>query len=119
MTSLPLWRAGYLSRAAVAGWGGLGVLEGGQAVPPGVLVVGEVPHDWLFPRCAAVVHHGGAGALNLLYLVSEFVSGCISGSVCVDNEDLHDWLLSRCAAAVHHDSACAFHVVCDGKCVGR
>lgn len=33
----------------------------GEAVPPGVLVVGEVPHDWLFPRCAAVVHHGGAG----------------------------------------------------------
>ena len=23
--------------------------------------VGEVPHDWLFPRVAAVVHHAGAG----------------------------------------------------------
>ncbi|MEV7628128.1 nucleotide disphospho-sugar-binding domain-containing protein [Actinoplanes sp. NPDC089786] len=23
--------------------------------------VGEVPHEWLFPRMAAVVHHGGAG----------------------------------------------------------
>ena len=21
------------------------------------------PHDWLFPQCAAVVHHGGAGTL--------------------------------------------------------
>jgi len=21
------------------------------------------PHSWLFPRCAAVVHHGGAGTL--------------------------------------------------------
>jgi sterol 3beta-glucosyltransferase len=21
----------------------------------------EVPHDWLFPRCSLVVHHGGAG----------------------------------------------------------
>ncbi|MEU0004283.1 glycosyltransferase [Streptomyces sp. NPDC006314] len=26
-----------------------------------VLVVGDVPHDWLFRRMAAVVHHGGAG----------------------------------------------------------
>jgi len=24
-------------------------------------VVDEVPHDWLFPQMAAVVHHGGAG----------------------------------------------------------
>jgi hypothetical protein len=23
--------------------------------------VGAVPHDWLLPQCAAVVHHGGAG----------------------------------------------------------
>ncbi len=23
----------------------------------------SVPHDWLFPQCAAVVHHGGAGSL--------------------------------------------------------
>ncbi|MGA9531393.1 MAG: glycosyltransferase, partial [Anaerolineales bacterium] len=26
-----------------------------------VLTIGSVPHDWLFPRVAAVVHHGGAG----------------------------------------------------------
>ncbi|KAF3463434.1 glycosyltransferase [Streptomyces sp. Tu 3180] len=26
-----------------------------------VLTVSEVPHEWLFPRMAAVVHHGGAG----------------------------------------------------------
>ncbi|HTT54862.1 MAG TPA: glycosyltransferase [Streptosporangiaceae bacterium] len=25
------------------------------------VVVGDVPHDWLFPRMAAVVHHAGAG----------------------------------------------------------
>ena len=24
-------------------------------------VVGDVPHGWLFPQMAAVVHHGGAG----------------------------------------------------------
>lgn len=27
----------------------------------GVLHVGDVPHGWLFPRVAAVLHHGGAG----------------------------------------------------------
>ena len=26
-----------------------------------VLTLAEAPHDWLFPRMAAVVHHGGAG----------------------------------------------------------
>jgi len=45
-----------------AGWGGLGAVDAGD-IPSGVLIVGEVPHDWLFPRCTAVVHHGGAGAL--------------------------------------------------------
>ena len=26
-----------------------------------MLLVDAVPHDWLFPRCQAVIHHGGAG----------------------------------------------------------
>ena len=26
-----------------------------------VFALDSVPHDWLFPRVAAVVHHGGAG----------------------------------------------------------
>jgi sterol 3beta-glucosyltransferase len=30
--------------------------------PPGdSIVIGDVPHDWLFPRMAAVVHHAGSG----------------------------------------------------------
>jgi sterol 3beta-glucosyltransferase len=40
-----------------AGWGGLKAGEAG----PHVLQVGSAPHTWLFPRMAAVVHHGGAG----------------------------------------------------------
>jgi sterol 3beta-glucosyltransferase len=40
-----------------AGWGGLTP----KAVPPNVFALEEVPHDWLFPRMAVVVHHGGAG----------------------------------------------------------
>ena len=31
---------------------------------PGVMVVGAMPHDWLFERVAGVVHHGGAGTTS-------------------------------------------------------
>ncbi|KAL3650081.1 hypothetical protein CASFOL_006484 [Castilleja foliolosa] len=40
------------------GWGGLGSL----AEPKDFIYsLDNCPHDWLFTRCAAVVHHGGAG----------------------------------------------------------
>ena len=39
------------------GWGGIAR----HAAPPNVLYVDDVPHAWLFPRMAAVIHHGGAG----------------------------------------------------------
>lgn len=49
-------RAGV--RAVLArGWGGLVDTE----LPEHVLALDEAPHAWLFPRMAAVVHHGGAG----------------------------------------------------------
>ena len=35
-----------------------------KELPNNVLVVGSVPHDWLFPQMAAVVHHGGAGTTS-------------------------------------------------------
>jgi UDP:flavonoid glycosyltransferase YjiC (YdhE family) len=41
----------------LTGWGGLGRTE----LPETMFAVDDVPHDWLFPRMAAVVHHGGAG----------------------------------------------------------
>jgi len=41
------------------GWGGLGA--GLTDPPPHVHLLEACPHDWLFPRCCAVVHHGGAG----------------------------------------------------------
>lgn len=34
---------------------------GGANAPANVFLLGNVPHDWLFPRVSAVVHHGGAG----------------------------------------------------------
>ncbi len=42
----------------LTGWGGLAR----ATANPHVLYVADVPHDWLFPRMAAVVHHGGAGS---------------------------------------------------------
>ena len=44
-------------RAILAkGWGGMDIPE-----TPNVFVAGFVPHDWLFTKVKAVVHHGGAG----------------------------------------------------------
>ncbi|KAF2288337.1 hypothetical protein GH714_006851 [Hevea brasiliensis] len=40
------------------GWGGLGNLPEPKN---SVYLLDNCPHDWLFPRCKAVVHHGGAG----------------------------------------------------------
>lgn len=39
------------------GWGGLSQSD----LPDEVFAIESVPHDWLFPQMAAVVHHGGAG----------------------------------------------------------
>lgn len=40
----------------LSGWGGLRAVASDD-----VFVEAAVPHDWLFPRVDAVVHHGGAG----------------------------------------------------------
>lgn len=42
----------------LGGWGCLGTT---RALPPNVFAIEEVPHGWLFPQMAAIVHHGGAG----------------------------------------------------------
>lgn len=45
-------------RAVLAtGWGGLEA----DTLPESVFMLDQAPHDWLFPRMSAVVHHGGAG----------------------------------------------------------
>ncbi len=41
----------------MTGWGGLSRAD----LPDDVFVIDGAPHDWLFPRMAAVVHHGGCG----------------------------------------------------------
>lgn len=46
-------------RAVVqAGWQGLDIAD------DDVLTIGECPHEWLFPRMAALVHHAGPGTVG-------------------------------------------------------
>lgn len=40
------------------GWGDLGA---SSELPDYVFLLENCPHDWLFPQCSAVVHHGGGG----------------------------------------------------------
>ncbi|MUL36725.1 glycosyltransferase [Gloeocapsopsis dulcis] len=42
----------------LSNWGGLQNVSLPDNVFP---ITGNIPHDWLFPLCRAVVHHGGAG----------------------------------------------------------
>ncbi|MEV4222769.1 glycosyltransferase [Nonomuraea sp. NPDC049725] len=45
-------------RAVLAtGWGGMRTGD----LPEAVFPLEQAPHDWLFPRMAAIVHHGGSG----------------------------------------------------------
>ncbi|WP_437719483.1 glycosyltransferase [Sorangium sp. So ce448] len=41
----------------LSGWAG----TGGAELPASVFAIDAAPHEWLFQRTAAVVHHGGAG----------------------------------------------------------
>jgi sterol 3beta-glucosyltransferase len=41
----------------LSGWGGLQK----QNLPHSVFMIDSIPHSWLLPRMAAVIHHGGAG----------------------------------------------------------
>jgi UDP:flavonoid glycosyltransferase YjiC (YdhE family) len=40
-----------------SGWGGLKK----ETLPETVFMIGSMPHSWLLPQMAAVVHHGGVG----------------------------------------------------------
>lgn len=66
MTSLDARALGTLVVAALRKAGRRGVVAKGWAdlevgESSDVLAIGPVPYAWLFPRMAAVVHHGGAG----------------------------------------------------------
>ncbi|MFD0823949.1 glycosyltransferase, partial [Micromonospora zhanjiangensis] len=57
LVTLALRRAG-LRGVLQAGWAGL---SGVHAENDDLITIGEAPHDWIFPRMAAVVHHAGGG----------------------------------------------------------
>jgi UDP:flavonoid glycosyltransferase YjiC (YdhE family) len=40
-----------------SGWSDVDSLQ----LPPNFHVIGDTPHDWLFPRMSMVIHHGGSG----------------------------------------------------------
>ena len=43
-----------------AGWSGIDATQ----LPANVRAIGHVPHDWLLPRCALAIHHGGSGTTH-------------------------------------------------------
>ncbi len=43
------------------GWGGL---NSSKINDDEIFFIDSVPHDWLFPKMAAVIHHGGAGTTS-------------------------------------------------------
>lgn len=49
-------RDGTGERGSTAGYSGIAERSDGD-----LLRIGDVPHEWLFPQAAAVVHHAGAG----------------------------------------------------------
>jgi len=70
-----------------------GELEGAK-MPPNVYVLGNCPHEWLFPRVAACVHHGGAGT------VAASLRAGRPTLVCPFFGDQHMWgaMVHRCGA---------------------
>jgi len=59
ITEIALNALRYSGQRAIflRGWGDLQQAD----LPPNVFMIDNAPHEWLFPRMAAVVHHGGAG----------------------------------------------------------
>ncbi|MFD0272992.1 glycosyltransferase [Kitasatospora sp. NPDC127111] len=55
-TVLAALRGARVRGVLQAGWSGLVAPDSDT-----VLAIDDAPHEWLFPRCAAVVHHAGAG----------------------------------------------------------
>ena len=53
---------GRIGRRGVLAAGWSGMAPGLRADGP-LFVAGEVPYDWLFPRSACLIHHGGAGTV--------------------------------------------------------
>ena len=73
-------RAAGMRGVIGSGWGGMAVNAADD-----IHIVGSVPHDWLFARMAAVIHHGGAGTT-----AAAFHAG-VPGIVCPFGVDQYYW----------------------------
>jgi UDP:flavonoid glycosyltransferase YjiC (YdhE family) len=76
-----------------SGWGGLQE----SALPGTMLHVEDVPHSWLFPRMAAIVHHGGAGT------TAEGLRSGVPSIVVPFGGDQHHWARILVKAGVSPD----------------
>jgi hypothetical protein len=54
------------------GWGALAA----NNTPDDIFVLEAVPHDWLLPQVAAVIHHGGAGTTGVALRAGKPTSVC-------------------------------------------
>jgi sterol 3beta-glucosyltransferase len=59
-------RAAKLRGVLQAGWAGLAHEDDAH-----LITIGDAPHDWLFPRMAAIVHHGGSGTTHSALLAGK------------------------------------------------
>ena len=100
--SMPLQPA-RVACSACRGWANLGE---GCHIPDHVLLLDNVPHDWLLPQCSAVVHHGGAGTTAAgecfqLQPAATAYSLCTSGTLWVPSKAVEhfcfvaSWFLPR------------------------
>jgi UDP:flavonoid glycosyltransferase YjiC (YdhE family) len=64
-------------------------MGGGMDIPDSVCMLDYTPHDWLFPRVDAVIHHGGAGttAIELKCGKSTIIVPFFGGSSILECDD--------------------------------
>lgn len=90
-------KVGQIVMEALAMAGKRGVLSGmGGLESPSdnVIMVDDVPHTWLFPRMAAVCHHGGAGTS-----AAGFLAG-VPGVMVPFALDQHAWAQRSCELGI-------------------
>lgn len=63
------------------GWGGLG----NRTLPDYVYKIDYAPYDWLFPRMAMVIHHGGSG--TTAFALRSGIPACVVSFI----SDQHYW----------------------------
>jgi hypothetical protein len=83
------------------GWAALG--SGIVDRPSNVFLLSDCPHAWLFPKCSAAIHHGGAGttAASLRAGLPTLVV-CVKVLTIVLLSGLVGFLTLTCASALFH-----------------